>query len=96
MKLGFSGGFYVVPLNAIVQWRSPAAERGRILATENFLSFVAILAASATLLVLGGLLRLNPAQAFLLLGSLSLAATLWILARYPVLWRQKTPKGFGV
>jgi acyl-[acyl-carrier-protein]-phospholipid O-acyltransferase / long-chain-fatty-acid--[acyl-carrier-protein] ligase len=73
--LGFSGGLYEVPLNAFIQWKSPAAERGRILATQNFLSFVAILIASGVFLILQSVFTLDPAQIFLALGLASLLGT---------------------
>ncbi|MSO50595.1 MAG: MFS transporter, partial [Acidobacteria bacterium] len=38
--LGFSGGLFVVPLNALLQHRSPAEEKGRILGTVNVLQTV--------------------------------------------------------
>lgn len=69
--MGFSGGFYDIPLAALIQWRSPAGERGRVLATVNFFSFMAILAGSIVLWVLGSMLHLNPAQIFFTLGLLS-------------------------
>jgi acyl-[acyl-carrier-protein]-phospholipid O-acyltransferase / long-chain-fatty-acid--[acyl-carrier-protein] ligase len=89
--MGMSAGFYEVPLMAFLQWRSPPAERGRIMATVNFLSFVAILAASAVLWLLGNVLHLNPAQVFFTLGTLSLTGVVLILWRNPGarLWRKE-------
>ena len=86
--LGFSGGFYEVPLSALVQWRSPKAERGRVLATVNFFSFVAILGASAVLWILGTRLHLNPAQVLFTLGILSLVGTITVYSFLPdAVWR---------
>jgi acyl-[acyl-carrier-protein]-phospholipid O-acyltransferase / long-chain-fatty-acid--[acyl-carrier-protein] ligase len=73
--LGLAGGFYDIPLMALIQWRSPAAERGRIMATVNFLSFVAILIASGILWFLANQLHQNPAQVFFSLGLISLVGT---------------------
>jgi len=86
--LGMSGGFYEVPLNSLVQWRSPPQERGRVLAMQNFLSFVAILGASVALWLLGSKLNLNPAQVLLTLGVLSLAGTAVVYSVLPdAVWR---------
>ena len=86
--LGVSGGFYEVPLSALVQWRSPKAERGRVLATVNFFSFVAILGASVVLWVLGTRLHLNPAQVLFTLGVLSLVGTITVYSFLPdAVWR---------
>lgn len=81
--LGLSSGFYVIPLNTLIQLRSPEANRGRILATANFLSFIAIAASGAFLWVTGTVLKFDPAQVFLLLGLLSLLATACIFYYLP-------------
>jgi len=73
--LGAAAGFYDIPLMALVQGRSPAAERGRIMATINFLSFVAILLASGALWLLSNPLHHDPAQVFFTLGIISLFGT---------------------
>ncbi len=72
--MGASGGFYDIPLMALIQLRSPVAERGRIMATINFLSFVAILLASGVLWLLSNPLQQNPAQVFFTLGMISLVS----------------------
>ena len=69
--LGASAGFYDIPLMALIQWRSPEAERGRVMATINFMSFVAILLASGVLWFLSDPLQQNPAEVFFTLGLVS-------------------------
>ncbi|TXH28998.1 MAG: MFS transporter [Elusimicrobia bacterium] len=69
--LGFASGLFVIPLTTLVQARSPEKERGRVLSTLNFFSFVAILLASAFLWGAARWLKTDPAQIFLLLGVLS-------------------------
>jgi MFS family permease len=71
--LGAAGGFYDIPLMALIQAKSPEAERGRVMATINFLSFAAILFASGVLWFLSNVLQQNPAQVFYILGVASLA-----------------------
>ena len=51
----------------------PQAERGRVMATINFFSFMAILFASGVLWFLSNVFQQNPAQVFFLLGVASLA-----------------------
>ena len=41
--LGFSGGFFAVPLNALLQQRPADDEKGRVLATNNVLNTVGML-----------------------------------------------------
>lgn len=83
MLLGFSSGLFVIPLNTLIQLRSPQAERGRILATANFLSFVAIVGAGLFIGFFGSVLKLNSAQVFLALGVLSIAVTIFICMMIP-------------
>jgi acyl-[acyl-carrier-protein]-phospholipid O-acyltransferase/long-chain-fatty-acid--[acyl-carrier-protein] ligase len=44
--LGFSGGLFIVPLNALLQQRSGHEEKGQLIATNNFLNTGGILLAS--------------------------------------------------
>ena len=44
--LGLSSGFVVVPLNALIQWRSPADRRGAVIAFSNTLVFGGVLLGS--------------------------------------------------
>ncbi len=66
--LGVSSGFYIVPLNTVLQFYSPADQRGRIIATNNFFSFSAILLASLAIYILGDIVKINPAQTFFAAG----------------------------
>jgi len=72
--LGAAAGFYDIPLMALIQAKSPEAERGRVMATINFFSFAAILLASGVLWFLSNVLQQNPAQVFFILGVISLGA----------------------
>jgi acyl-[acyl-carrier-protein]-phospholipid O-acyltransferase/long-chain-fatty-acid--[acyl-carrier-protein] ligase len=45
--IGFFAGFYIVPLQALLQFLSPSDERGRFFGTANALSFSFITAAAA-------------------------------------------------
>jgi hypothetical protein len=44
--VGFFGGLFAVPLNALLQQRSGDQEKGRLMATNNVLNMLAILLAS--------------------------------------------------
>jgi acyl-[acyl-carrier-protein]-phospholipid O-acyltransferase/long-chain-fatty-acid--[acyl-carrier-protein] ligase len=80
---GLSAGFYAVPLQAFIQQRSPADERGRVVATGNFLCFAAILVATAALWALDAKFRLNPAQVFLVAAAMSAVIAWELLRRLP-------------
>ena len=51
VAVGFSGGLFIVPLNAYLQERAPAEEKGRLLATNNFANMVGVIIASGVLVV---------------------------------------------
>ncbi len=82
--LGMSAGFYTVPLNAFYQRYSPAERMGQYLAALNIVSSGSVLLASGFLWFLGGKLGLNPAEIFLVLGFLSIGATIYIVSVLPM------------
>ena len=54
--LGFFGGFYAVPLNALIQHRPDPARKGGVIAAANLFSFVGVfLAAGVYFLLARGL-----------------------------------------
>ena len=89
--LGFAGGFFAVPLNALVQQRPHDNEKGRVLATNNFLNTVGILAASGVLM-LADLMHLPTAALMAAAGVFTLVSSAYALYLLPdflvrfVLW----------
>jgi len=45
--LGFAGGFFVVPINALIQHRPDEAKKGGVIAFANWWSFIGVMLASA-------------------------------------------------
>ncbi|MEO6223655.1 MAG: AMP-binding protein, partial [Vicinamibacterales bacterium] len=90
--LGFSGGLFAVPLNALLQHRASPEEKGRILATANVMQTVGILMASAVLWFLGTYVALTMTGVFVVAGLFTLAGSFYVLATVPaffirvVLW----------
>ena len=83
LGLGFSGGFFAVPLNAYLQQKADEKERGRLLAAAGFLTNVGVLLAAATSWFLSDQLGFSPAQVILAVGILTLLATVYILTVVP-------------
>lgn len=81
--LGFSAGLFIVPLNAFVQHKSGSKEKGRILATSNFLSMSGVLLASATLWFCHNLLQIPADQIILMFGLVTLLSTVYVLRLLP-------------
>ena len=81
--LGISSGLFIVPLYAYLQQKSGAQEKGRLIATNNFLNTVGILLASIALWITHSLLGFTPDQIILALGVLTLFGTIYILTILP-------------
>jgi len=80
--LGFFGGFFIVPISALLQHRPEEQHRGGVLAAANLLSFVGILTASLVYYVAERLLHFGPLAFFFWasVGTLAaLAYVLWLL-----------------
>jgi acyl-[acyl-carrier-protein]-phospholipid O-acyltransferase/long-chain-fatty-acid--[acyl-carrier-protein] ligase len=56
------GGLYIVPLNAMLQHRPHHDEKGRVLATANFVNTIGIMFASAVVWLLHEVLHFSAAQ----------------------------------
>ncbi|OQB90320.1 MAG: Bifunctional protein Aas [Verrucomicrobia bacterium ADurb.Bin118] len=80
--LGFFGGFFIVPVTALLQHRPPARQRGELLAAANLLSFVGVFAASGAHYLLTGWLPFSPREIFFAGGILTLISaglSFWLL-----------------
>jgi acyl-[acyl-carrier-protein]-phospholipid O-acyltransferase/long-chain-fatty-acid--[acyl-carrier-protein] ligase len=78
VAVGFAGGLFVVPLNAYLQERAGANEKGRLLATNNFLNMVGVIMASGALYVMHDLLHFKAPVMLVALGVLTLISTVYI------------------
>ncbi len=80
--LGVFCGFIVVPLNAILQWRSPAERCGGVIALANVFIFAAIMLGSlgAGALTLAGL---SPLGILIFASFITFAGMLWAIYLLP-------------
>jgi len=83
VALGFSGGFFIVPLKALLQHRPAPDERGRILATANVMQTVGILLASAVLWIFGTRLGWSMPLVFATAGLFTFVAGIYALLTLP-------------
>src|SRR5215469_15607459 len=93
--LGIFGGFFVVPVNALIQHRPATDKKGGVIAAANLLSFVAGAAASGMYFLLTHRFALNvggnavgfgpldPRGVFLAGAVLTLAGTIYVLYLLP-------------
>jgi acyl-[acyl-carrier-protein]-phospholipid O-acyltransferase/long-chain-fatty-acid--[acyl-carrier-protein] ligase len=90
--LGLFGGFYIVPISAMLQHRPAPENKGGILAAANLISFIGIAAGAAVFWLLSTQLKLSPPEIFLVIAGLTLGAAIYLLTLLPeallrfVLW----------
>lgn len=80
--LGFAGGFFIVPVSALLQHHPPKEKKGEVLAAANLLSFVGAFLASGVHYLLAQVAQLNPLQIFLFSGIATFiggAYAVWLL-----------------
>ena len=80
---GASAGFFVVPLNAFIQFKSPGPRRGEVLACVNFLCFTGVALSAGTLKLFDSFFGLNPGQGFQVMGVFTAALSVAVLIAFP-------------
>ncbi len=80
---GFGAGLFVVPLNAFLQEKAGAPEKGRILATNNFANVAAAITASGVFWILHGKLQLHSGGIILAMGAVMLSCSFLIVKQMP-------------
>ena len=81
--MGFAGGFFIVPISAILQHRPEKGNKGAVLACSNWLSFVGIFASTGVHYAMARFEHLTPPTIFLFGGIATLAATLYVTLLLP-------------
>lgn len=81
--LGFAGGFFIVPVSAILQHHPEPSKKGEVLAAANWFSFVGIFFASGAYYVLAQLFNLSPTAIFLFGGLLTFIGAIFVLVLSP-------------
>ena len=82
--LGFAAGLFAVPLNAFLQEKAGATEKGRILATNNFANMVGVICASGILWLLHDRFHWNAGIIILVTGLAMLMVSYAIVAVMPL------------
>ena len=87
--LGFFGGFYAVPLNALIQHRPAREQKGGVIAAANLLSFVGVFLAAGIYFLFASVAHLQPGQIFLAGAITTVAATLYPAVALQLNWRRE-------
>jgi acyl-[acyl-carrier-protein]-phospholipid O-acyltransferase/long-chain-fatty-acid--[acyl-carrier-protein] ligase len=80
--MGFSAGFFIVPISALIQRLPPDDERGGVIAASNLLSFVGIFLSSVVYFVCA-FAGLYPKGIFLASAALTVGATVYVVIILP-------------
>ncbi|MDM8541875.1 MFS transporter [Desulfococcaceae bacterium HSG9] len=83
LMVGLFGGLYIVPLYALIQLRSEAAERSRVIAANNILNALFMTAAALTGAVLIGMADLSISHFFIVLTAMNMAVAFYIYYLVP-------------
>jgi len=81
--LGFFGGFFAVPLGALIQHRPKPEDKGGVIAAANLLSFVGIFIAAGAYGLFSAVFRQTPSAIFLDGAVLTLFATFYCVFLLP-------------
>jgi acyl-[acyl-carrier-protein]-phospholipid O-acyltransferase/long-chain-fatty-acid--[acyl-carrier-protein] ligase len=81
--LGFTAGFFIVPINALIQHRPNEKDKGGVIAAANLLSFVGVFAAGGFYYLQTHVLHLDPRAIFGSSSLINIAATLYVLYLLP-------------
>ena len=81
--LGFFGGFYAVPLQALIQHRPDPARKGGVIAAANLVSFVGVFLAAGVYYLLAEGLHLRADRVLFAGACMTLAATFYAVVLLP-------------
>ncbi len=81
--IGVFGGFFLVPLFALVQSRTPRSELSRVIAGNNILNALFIVAAAASSIAADKLLHWSIPQFFLAIALLNAVVAIYIFSLVP-------------
>jgi acyl-[acyl-carrier-protein]-phospholipid O-acyltransferase/long-chain-fatty-acid--[acyl-carrier-protein] ligase len=81
--LGFFGGFFIVPISAILQHRPSKEQKGVVLGAANLLSFVGMFLASAFYAIVTDVFHFDPRDVLLAGALMTLAATVYVVWLLP-------------
>lgn len=81
--LGVFGGFYIVPLYALIQARTPENQRARVIAANNILNALFMVMSAIITIVLLSVAELSIPQLFLVVSLLNIAVNAYIFRIVP-------------
>jgi len=83
LGLGVFGGFYIVPLYALIQSRTAEHERARVIAANNILNALFMVVSAMVSILLLSVAKLSIPQLFLVVSLLNIAVNAYIFRIVP-------------
>ena len=79
--LGISGGFYIVPLYAMMQAYAPSTHRARVVAANNIFNAIFMVSSAIFSIIILSILKIDIKILFCITAILSAIFSFWLLAR---------------
>ncbi|MFJ3484160.1 MFS transporter [Pseudomonas sp. NPDC090202] len=83
LGIGVFGGFYIVPLYALIQSRTPENERSRVIAANNILNALFMVVSATVSIIFLSVLNLTIIQLFLVVSLMNIAVNAYIFKIVP-------------
>lgn len=83
LGIGVFGGFYIVPLYALIQSRTAENERSRVIASNNILNALFMVVSAIVSIVLLSVVKLSIPQLFLVISLMNIAVNAYIFKIVP-------------
>ncbi|MGS0738449.1 MFS transporter [Pseudomonas sp. GG8] len=83
LGIGVFGGFYIVPLYALIQSRTVENERSRVIASNNILNALFMVVSAIVSIVLLSVVKLSIPQLFLVISLMNIAVNAYIFKIVP-------------
>lgn len=81
--IGIFGGFFIVPLYALLQQRAKPSERARVISANNIFNALFMVASAVAGIVLLGILKLSIAEYFLVLALFNAVVAVYVYSQMP-------------
>ncbi|MDB6146048.1 MAG: 1-acyl-sn-glycerol-3-phosphate acyltransferase [Pseudomonas sp.] len=83
LGIGVFGGFYIVPLYALIQSRTAEKERSRVIASNNILNALFMVVSAIVSILLLSVVKLSIPQLFLVVSLMNIAVNVYIFKIVP-------------
>jgi acyl-[acyl-carrier-protein]-phospholipid O-acyltransferase/long-chain-fatty-acid--[acyl-carrier-protein] ligase len=81
--IGFFGGIFLVPLNSLIQFRTKVGEEGTVLAGNNFIQTISMIAFLSLGLLITNFLSKSPTEVLFLLPFIALIGAAYTIYKLP-------------